>query len=238
MAGGGGDEVVVEEPEPWAEAGLNEGLVSYWSMRNSGTTVYDEYGTNDGTAVNSPTFNEVNGVRDDGASVDRDAGRYIAVSNTMIDVADIWTVTTWFRATAIGTSQQAITAWGRSSTITPIVFLGVCYTTTDKLRMQYRTDTNVNHYADYNVNEDEWTHVALVKLSDKLQLYKNGTFLGDLSVSGAVTVDQFAIGAALRTSAGMGFNGSIDEVGIWDRALSASEIQDLYNTPLYAPYKE
>src|SRR6056297_1478362 len=46
------------------------GLVSYWAMRTNGTTtVYDEYGSNDGTTVNTPTFSAANGVRDLGVGL-------------------------------------------------------------------------------------------------------------------------------------------------------------------------
>ena len=35
---------------------VTRGLVAYWAMRNSGTTVYDEWASYNGTAVNSPAF--------------------------------------------------------------------------------------------------------------------------------------------------------------------------------------
>jgi hypothetical protein len=46
------------------------GRVAYWAMRNSGTTVYDEYGVYNGTASGGVTFNYTHGAVGYGAQFD------------------------------------------------------------------------------------------------------------------------------------------------------------------------
>jgi hypothetical protein len=70
----------------------------------------------------------------------------------------------------------------------------------------------------------------------QLRLYVNNILDGELEVSGSINVstDDLFIGGLQNISktgafAGRHFNGSIDNVMIFDKALSAQEIQDLYN---------
>jgi len=84
-----------------------------------------------------------------------------------------------------------------------------------------------------------WYHIAGVydATADTLDIYingvaDNGVLRGTVppsQVSPAVNVN---IG---RRTGGFGFNGVIDEVRIYNRALSAEEIQADMNTPIVAP---
>src|ERR1051326_3038319 len=75
-----------------------------------------------------------------------------------------------------------------------------------------------------------WTHVAAVYDGNALTIYING--IEDASATiGAVTLktntDPVAIGWAGTTQY---FNGGIDEVEIFNRALTAGEIQAIYRS--------
>ena len=74
-----------------------------------------------------------------------------------------------------------------------------------------------------------WTHVAISQNGDttKPSFYINGAFDSTAAVEGSWTGNNaFLIGA--RTSNNSPFMGSIDEVRIYNRALSAAEISNLY----------
>lgn len=78
---------------------------------------------------------------------------------------------------------------------------------------------------------DEWTHIVWMHSGGTLSLYKNGSLAG--SISSADTYDCDAPGnlviGTTWNGAGTFFNGDIDEVRTYNRALTASEITELYD---------
>jgi hypothetical protein len=82
------------------------------------------------------------------------------------------------------------------------------------------------------VNDNEWHYVVAVMDGSKLKLYVDGVLDNEADQTGVIyNADPLYFG---RYFAGTDwFNGDIDEVAIYDRALSASEIQERYN--LYGP---
>ncbi|MFH2028017.1 MAG: LamG domain-containing protein, partial [Nanoarchaeota archaeon] len=79
---------------------------------------------------------------------------------------------------------------------------------------------------------DEWTYVTLVHTGGQLYGYKNGALVG--SIASGNTGDMagdILIGAGYRL--GLPWNGSIDEVRIWNRTLSADEVYQQYVSNLY-----
>lgn len=68
----------------------------------------------------------------------------------------------------------------------------------------------------------QWNHLAISKTGSTLELYINGVSQGTRTLSQLTPVSNIGFGQSEY------FNGSIDEVAIWGRALSATEIQQLY----------
>ena len=70
--------------------------------------------------------------------------------------------------------------------------------------------------------------VTIVCDTNNATFYKNGVALDTISAAAAdPTSLVYTIGA--NTADTENFNGKIDELGIWNRALSHTEITDLYN---------
>ena len=83
---------------------------------------------------------------------------------------------------------------------------------------------------------NEWSHVALSFDGTTASAYVNGTLtrtIGDLSGSVPVTSGPLKLGSrsapVFDIDPNLAFNGLIDEVEIFDRALSDSEIRDISN---------
>ncbi|MBL7134267.1 MAG: LamG domain-containing protein [Phycisphaerae bacterium] len=88
-------------------------------------------------------------------------------------------------------------------------------------------------YMNDPVNDDAWHHVAVVieeaerpNLHDHAKLYKDGepAAIHDIGLLDLWPIDT---GNALDVRMGKGFNGLIDDVRIYDRALSVDEIKAL-----------
>jgi hypothetical protein len=74
--------------------------------------------------------------------------------------------------------------------------------------------------------QDEWNHLCVIKNSGTTSLYINGVFTA--STQQGIEIGSFlTIGSWTFSNANL--RGSLDEVGIWNRALSPAEVTALYN---------
>ena len=75
--------------------------------------------------------------------------------------------------------------------------------------------------------EDEWVHVAAVYDGAKMELFVDGVAVGSIAKSGSVTTDAGVstwIGGNPPGAGDRPWDGLIEDVRIYDRALAAAEI--------------
>jgi len=85
----------------------------------------------------------------------------------------------------------------------------------------------------YNLPADEWTFICGTMSNGPSELYVNGELFGTTGTGGGVlssAANLFRIGASF--SNGEIFNGTIDEVAIFDVVLTEDEINDIMNRGL------
>jgi parallel beta-helix repeat protein len=88
------------------------------------------------------------------------------------------------------------------------------------------------------INDNQWYHIAIVYNNSDTKIYFNGV----LNNSGTVTFTNDDTTSPLLLGAGFGEGGdttligNLDEVLIFNRSLSAAEIQSLYNASAYKYY--
>ena len=144
-------------------------------------------------------------------------------------------------------SNATVAAWVKSiasgpriifiKTIDPPGHWGIHLATNGKRPQVSVVIDNTQHWiiSDSVIESDRWFHIVGVRDGTKLRLFVNGSFDED----GNVPSGPLRTGAAKsrigrpQFDNGMCFNGLIDEVCIYNRALSESEIQQLYQ--LYSP---
>ncbi|RPJ79787.1 MAG: LamG domain-containing protein [Alphaproteobacteria bacterium] len=106
---------------------------------------------------------------------------------------------------------------------------------------------NVNKYISYRdavdgtqtadnkaITQDVWTHIVLVYNGTGATIYENSTKVIAVADAGAIDATPRIIIGWFDKSYLM--NGLIDEIGIWNRSLSLSEISELYNNGAGLPY--
>jgi hypothetical protein len=105
-----------------------------------------------------------------------------------------------------------------------------------------RFDVNVNGANAFrnnslSLNDDQWYHILVI--CDKGEGSLDGTLVTNESGTNmqqiADTDNDFTIGMQLKDTSApyvktAGWNGLIDEVAFWDKALSVSEVGDVYNS--------
>lgn len=80
------------------------------------------------------------------------------------------------------------------------------------------------------VNQKQWNHAALVAKDNKLVFYFNGSAAGEIEGIKSMPFHRARIAVGGKTD--MPFLGAIDELSIFSRALSDSEIRKLSRTPM------
>jgi hypothetical protein len=78
----------------------------------------------------------------------------------------------------------------------------------------------------YKINDGNWHQIVGVSTSSKAYLYVDGKLESSNNTGGNWSGGAISIGS--QAGAGNSFTGSIDEVAIWSRSLSASEVLELY----------
>src|SRR5207253_1458413 len=84
------------------------------------------------------------------------------------------------------------------------------------------------------VTPNQWTHVALAyDGAQTASFYINGQFAGSVVAQGLYdyNLNTYTIGGSTigGTTTNASFNGFIDDLAIYNRALSGAEIQQIYN---------
>jgi len=77
-----------------------------------------------------------------------------------------------------------------------------------------------------------WTHLAATYDGTTLQLYVGGTLVGTRAIAGPMVTSTGALRMGGNSIWGEFFQGSVDEIRIYNRALSVTEIQTDMNTPV------
>ena len=77
-----------------------------------------------------------------------------------------------------------------------------------------------------------WTHVAVTYDGSTLRLFVNGAQVSSRAVSGAVTTSSGVLRIGGSSLGGVYFSGLVDEVRIYNRALTPGEIQADMTTPI------
>jgi len=74
-----------------------------------------------------------------------------------------------------------------------------------------------------------WQHFAWVYNGSEVALYVDGTLHGSTPASGTFTVDDipFTIGRSILSNLNFYYGGRVDEVSVWSKAISQTEIEDM-----------
>jgi hypothetical protein len=221
-------------------ADLNDGLVGYWRFdEGSGSITYDETDNhNDGTIYGATWYDE--GVSGSALSFDGDHD-YVNLGN---DASLYWpsmSITEWISFTdaewmfTVNDQSPTNGAWGMSMGVGEDghVSVGVCNGSGNDC-MAATSQTALN--------DGEWHFVAgtYCNIDKTIKIYIDGEFNDEDSWASSLMHDpdlyDWIIGA--RSSSFVyphhdphWYKGLIDEVRIYDRALSEEEIEDLYNNP-------
>ena len=208
-------------------SGSNIGLCKF-NTTNSAIEVSD--GTNwlvyDYDAVTGWSGSNTHSLNFDGTDDRLDASSAVTPSATS------GTISAWIKTTS--TAYQAIVSTADTSGGGTWGWMAVF---NNKLRITFRESGGTVKTADGSttINDGNWHHVVALSNGTAYNLYvdgsaetltnsnNDGTWFSDLT-----SLTSTNIGSHVRTSAGNFFSGNLDEVAVWDSALTSSQITNIY----------
>ena len=222
-------------------------LQGYWRFEeNTGTSIADTSGNgNTATLTNGPTFNtDVPVAYSNSYSVSIDGSNdYLKTSfaPSGIGTGD-YSIGLWFNMTSGATEDHPyFFAFGANASSTGSTYQGLGLT--GRSGDGYKVRVNNYYSSSYtqsassstsDVTAGTWYHLLLVRSGNTLTVYKDGSSFLTLSNSD-VSSNDLSLGSEFRLGYGYGaasryIKGLIDEVGLWDVALSAADATAIYNS--------
>ena len=146
------------------------------------------------------------------------------------------------------TSAMTLEAWVNPSTVTS-AWRDVIYKGNDNYYLMGTTNSagqfagggtfagaNANVFGTAILAINTWSHIALTYDGTTLRLYLNAALVSTQGKTGAMTTSTNPLQIGGDSIYGQFFQGAIDEVRIYNRALAQPEIQADMNTPLGASF--
>jgi len=208
---------------------LGDGLVAHWKMNEhtGDGTVADSTGNNTGEATGNTEDLSVAGKIS--TALDFSGGnKYVLVSSpTNLPLGNSpSTMSAWVYVKGVsdGNAQDVVTYGPGSPNSARLLSLG----DGSKISMGfYANDYAANNVMTYN----EWTLVTATYDGTTGRVYKNGAEVGNQVFTDVDTQagGDFRIADSNWNSAAENFNGYIDDVRVYNRALTPAEISELYN---------
>ena len=207
---------------------LKTGLVGHWTFDGKDTSAsvaYDKSGNgNNGTRAGGTTLKS--GKIGQAMNFDGTNG-CLSTSSALVTSGD-YTAAVWYKTTNGATFQQIISQYNNSPAIPNLeVTIGIGGDNTVGVRMHNTLSQSVQVSTSTSANK--WHYAVAVKSGLNLSLYYEGNYIGTATLTGTVTTPtNFRIGCRYYGTTDTYFNGILDDVRVYSRALSTAEIQELY----------
>jgi len=202
------------------------GLVGCWKFdEGTGTAAYDSSGNgNNGTLVNGPTW--VNGKLGKALNLDGVDDHVLVPDSTVLKPLQ-YTVAVWVKIDAVQVGGDPV--WGNWIVGKEYLFkgYGLSFIGTEPIAVH---SDGAAHAIDSNINVslNDWHHIASTYNGTLVKIYVDGMLRNSEAHGFQNTNDPLTIGAWHFTSPERFLNGTIDEVKVYDRALSADEVWSEY----------
>lgn len=227
---------------------LTTSLVSYWELEETSGTRVDSHGSNDLTDNNTVTSGT--GIQGTCADFEVDNSEYLSItdaSQSGLDLTGDLSFNFWFKPeTQDGVERHVVAKFQESGNHRAYTFSYTANGASGFLRLT--ADDNGTAPAtsltssNTTINSGTWYMATLTydASAGTAKFYLDASQIGSNVTGGPTSIHNG--GADFRisgTADGSGLvDGLIDEVGVWSKILTTSEISDLYNSGSGIPYEE
>jgi hypothetical protein len=202
-------------------------VIIYYFDEGSGSIVRDSSGN---------SFNgEIVGTQDwvdgkYGKALNFDGTNYVNITS-LPEIRDAITIEAWIKPESLG-NRDTIVMKPYTSDVNPRRMYALMISNNDNLRLTITINNNP-YFIDSPTNSlktGEWQHVAGTYDGSKIRVYINGAEAAATSISGQIDTNLMPVWIAKGRVSGSqnSFEGSIDNVRIYSKALTATEILEHY----------
>jgi uncharacterized protein (TIGR02145 family) len=222
---------------------LQNGLVGYWPFNGNANDLSGNgnNGTVNGATLTTDRFGNNSAYSFNGTS------NYISVpNNSSLSGFTNITISSWINVLQFPSASVSnglaglVTKWHGNGNCGGITDNYACYLGSNNqfvgFTNQYRSIPNMLQ-TPANITNSNWYHLVMVHDSSTGgKFYINGTLVSNYSTLGAICSSTNPL--YMGCDNGLGtlnrfLNGKLDDIGIWNRALSSTEISQLYNNATY-----
>ena len=206
-------------------------LVSYWKLDEASGNAADSVGSN--TLTNNNTITYAAAKINNGASLNG-SNQYFNSAAAGLQITGDLTYAMWVKPTVQLNRLSLLNTYATAGN-----GLGVITTLEDisgvlKMRFaNYISGSNKDYTSTATVASGSWSHIAFVyhASAGQVEFYVNGTSLDSPTgfPTSITSVSSMIFGNDGNLGTGNWYLGMVDEVGIWSRALTSTEIASLYN---------
>jgi hypothetical protein len=208
--------------------------IAYWKFNNSGTYLTEENTRFPGLGMSGLSYSA--GVFGNGSSLSLGSPSRVNLGSVLngISGGDL-SFSYWFNSATTGVGSNAVfnILTGPSSQFpVPYFYFGI---RTGSVHLRYQSGTN-DSTASVKFEPNVWNHaVGIFSGTTSLHIYLNGSLLSttNLGLPRAPTAStELTLGVL---NGGNNYSGLVDELRVYDRALSASEVLNLYKGKTIQP---
>jgi hypothetical protein len=139
-----------------------------------------------------------------------------------------WSFACWFRYQGTPSASSHVLA-SAGSGISDRFYIEL--TSTSNIR--FGNDGGFADISISTVNNTTWYHLALVQSGTSAEVYLNGTSQGTATVNSPNSGWGSSVRIGQYFSGGFPWSGYLDEVAIFDSAISGTEVNSIYNDKIY-----
>ena len=152
--------------------------------------------------------------------------KYIEVENTNFNITNEATYSAWVKTSSTGTVANSNTIVARINNASPHQGFALTVGRNTSGKLSYYSGAWRNSVA--SVNDGKWNHVLVTHKNSEVIMYINGEVDSVHSSSSPTSSSESFYVGRERPGANRFFDGSIDNVRIYNRALSGNEIRQIY----------
>jgi hypothetical protein len=212
---------------PAAAAGT--GLVAAYSFdEGSGSVVGDSSGNGNAGSASGTAW--AAGKYGNALSFNGTSSFVSVPDSSSLDLTSGMTLEAWVNPSALGTAWRTAVLKEQSP---PSELTYALYANTDTTQPAGNVFSGTDQFTSGgSIPLNAWSFLAATYDGSTLRLYVNGTEVGNLPIAGSILASTGPLRIGGNTVWREWFKGSIDDVRVYDRALSAAEVQSDMGRPV------